>query len=174
MPHSLALASIVETLAHAAEPWKDVYDDSKVLSVIVVFLHLASLLVGGGLALATDRATLRVAGADPVERERHLADLGLTHRPVVMALAVSFVTGALLFLADVETFATSAVFWGKMALVLLLLLNGLVMTRAERTLRDDTYDAADAIAWRRLQVSARLSGALWLLTLLAGTTLTNV
>ena len=172
----LVLASVVETLVRLAEPWKSVYDDSKALSIVVVFVHLASLLVGGGLALATDRATLRVAGGTPTDRERHLAELGLTHRPVVASLAVSLLSGALLFFADVETFATSVVFWGKMAFVAVLLLNGLMMLRAERALRHpDTgvVPAGDVVLWRRLRVSAVVSGVLWLVTLLAGTVLVN-
>ena len=167
-----ALASVVESLAHAAAPWKDLYDDSTALSVAVVFAHLASLLVGGGLALATDRATLRAARDAGAERERQLAQLAQTHRTVVGALVVSFVSGVLLFLADVETFAVSPAFWTKMALVALLLLNGLVMSRAESALRRGGA-AGDGAAWGRLRATAVVSAVLWLGTLFAGVVLTN-
>ena len=177
MTTPLALASIVASLSHAAAPWKDFYDDSKTAATVVVFVHLASLLVGGGLALATDRATLRVAGGAPTERERHIAELGLTHGPVVTALAVAFLSGVLLFLADVETFAVSIAFWAKMALVALLLLNGYGMTRLERRLRDGreapAVVGADGPLWRRLRTSAIASAALWFTTLLLGVALTN-
>ncbi|MBV9880689.1 MAG: hypothetical protein JO180_09345 [Gemmatirosa sp.] len=185
MTPPIALASIVgsltssltSSLTHAAAPWKHLYDDSKVVATIVVFVHLAALLAGGGLALATDRATLRAAGGPPTERERHIAELGLTHGPVVASLAVAFVTGALLFLADVETFATSLAFWAKMALVALLLLNGWAMTRVEARLRAGR-DApvllgADGPLWRRLRLSAVASAVLWFATLLLGVALTN-
>jgi hypothetical protein len=172
-----ALAPIVQSLADAAAPWKRFYDDSKPAETAVVFVHLASLLVGGGLALATDRATLRVAGGAPTERERHIAELGLTHRPVVASLVVAFLSGVLLFAADVETFATSLAFWAKMALVALLLLNGFGMTRLEQRLRvgreAPSLLAADGPLWRRLRASAIASALLWLTTLLLGVALTN-
>jgi uncharacterized membrane protein len=165
------LASVVESLTHAAAPWKHAYDDSKVIATIVVFVHLAALLVGGGIALASDRATLRALRGDAAERERQLAELGLTHRVVVPALAVAFVTGALLFLADVETFATSIAFWIKMALVALLLVNGLLMTRYESALRRSS--PGEAVPWGRLRATAVASAVLWLATLFAGVALTN-
>jgi len=165
------LASVVASLTHAAAPWKHVYDDSKVLETIVVFVHLAALLVGGGIALATDRATLRALRGDAGERERQLAELGLTHRIVVPALLVAFLSGVLLFFADVETFATSIAFWIKMALVALLLFNGLLMTRYETALRRSS--TGDAVPWSRLRTTAVASGVLWLATLLAGVALTN-
>ena len=62
-------------------------------------------------------------------------------------------------------------FWVKMGLVALLLLNGLVMTRTESTLR--RAPNGDASAWGRLRTTAVVSGVLWLATLLAGVALTN-
>jgi len=165
------LASVVESLTHAVAPWKHAYDDSKVIDTIVVFVHLAALLVGGGIALATDRATLRAVRGDATERERQLAELGLTHRIVVPALAVAFLSGLLLFLADVKTFATSIAFWIKMALVASLLVNGLLMTRYENALR--RASSADVEPWSRLRTTAVASAVLWLATLLAGVALTN-
>jgi hypothetical protein len=177
MTLTLPLASIVENLTRAAAPWKHLYDDSKVVATLVVFAHLASLLAGGGLALATDRATLRAAGGPPTERERHIAELGLTHGPVVASLAVAFISGVLLFLADVETFATSLAFWAKMALVAMLLVNGWAMTRVEGRLRAGRETPAllgpDGALWRRLRVSAVASAVLWFTTLLFGVALTN-
>jgi hypothetical protein len=166
-----ALASLVETVTKVAEPWKNVYDDSKVLETAVVFVHLAALLIGGGIALASDRATLRAARDDAAARARQLAELGLTHRIVIPSLAVAFVSGVALFLTDVETFAGSAAFWIKMALVALLMLNGLLMTRTESLLR--RAPDGGAAPWARLRTTALASGVLWLATLLAGVALTN-
>jgi uncharacterized membrane protein len=177
-----AAATVIESLAHSAQRWKDLYDDTTPLSVGVTYVHLASLLVGGGIALATDRATLRAGRGAAPDRERHLAELGLTHRAVIGGLVVSFLSGVLLFLADVDTFATSIAFWVKMGLVALLLLNGVVMTRIESALRRRAAEATgagaergeDAILWQRLRVSAGMSVALWMTTLLAGVALTSV
>lgn len=168
-PHA-AGGELVERIAALAEPWKSLYSDHAAVSATVMFLHLAALVVGGGLAIAADRATLRAWRGDAVARARQLGELGLTHRPVLVALAVVFASGALLFLADVETFATSPVFWVKMGLVALLLANGAVMTRAEQSLRRDEATAHGAL-WGRLRVHALLSVGLWLATLFAGTVL---
>ena len=168
---------LVDRLALLATPWHDAYAGSAVLPTAVLFAHFAALLVGGGLALAADRATLRAAARAADDRARQLVALGETHRVVVGALAVLFASGGLLFLADVETFATSRVFWVKGALVALLLANGLAMTRTERALHAAADADADATAidarWRRLRRGAMLSVALWLSTVLAGTVLTN-
>jgi uncharacterized membrane protein len=169
----LALASVIDQLVQFAAPWKDAYDDSTALSVALVYVHLASLLVGGGLALAIDRGTLRAAAA-PAEREHQLAQMGRSHRTVIGAVGLAFLTGVLLFLADVETYAASAAFWTKMGLVTLLLLNGFAMTRLEDALRrGPSGGGVESPAWRRMRASAVASAALWLATLLAGVVLTN-
>ena len=166
--------ALVERLAAVAEPWRSAYSDSAAISTAVLFTHLAALVIGAGLALAADRATLRSWRATPPERERHLAELAHTHRPVVVALGVLFVSGALLFLADVESYATSPVFYVKMGLVALLLANGFSMTRAEGALRAGAVRSGEADRlWRRLRTSALASGTLWLATLLAGTMLAS-
>jgi hypothetical protein len=171
---SAVVAVVVQQLARIAEPWRSAYSESVAISTAVLFTHLAALVVGAGLALAADRATLRSWTAPPRERSRHLAELAITHRPVVAALSVLFVSGGLLFLADVENYATSAVFWTKMGLVALLLGNGFAMTRAERALRSAGIEPNDAdLIWRRLRGLAMASVALWMATLLAGTVLAS-
>ena len=169
------LPAFVAAVAAAAEPWKDLFGDSKVVATVVLFAHLGALFVGGGLALAADRATMRAvrAGA-PVTREagaRSLADLAGTHRPVVIALVVVFLSGVLLFLSDVETFWTSPVYWIKMTLVAALLVNGWLMTRTEAALASAVDGAA--APWGRLRAHAWSSAALWLTTMLAGVALAN-
>src|SRR5438067_2843515 len=166
------LASVVGTLKSVAEPWKNLYDDSKVVATIVVFVHLGALLVGGGIALATDRATLRAVRGTPDVLERQLAELGITHRIVISALVVSFLSGVALFLADVETFVSSIAFYIKISLVALLLINGLAMTRFGRSLRRGPR-AREVSAWGPLRATAVASVVLWLATLLAGVALTN-
>ena len=168
------MAVVVQQLARIAEPSRSAYSDSVAISTAVLFTHLAALVVGAGLALAADRATLRTWTAPPRDRARHLGELALTHRPVVAALGVLFVSGGLLFLSDVENYATQGVFWTKMALVALLLANGFAMTRAEQALRTGTPEpnTADRL-WRRLRGLAMSSVALWMATLLAGTVLAS-
>jgi hypothetical protein len=165
-------AATGSALARVFEPWAHLYADSKVLATVVTFGHVASLLMAGGLAVATDRATLRALRLAAQERGRHLDDLSGVHRWVVGGLALSIATGVLLFGSDVETFWASWVFWLKMALLCVLLSNGYVMTRAEQSLRADAAEASPA--WTRLRRTALVSVALWYTITLAGVALMNV
>ena len=162
---------IVETVAAVAAPWAELYRNSKSLESGVAFAHFGALLVSGGLAIAADRSTLRAAGMDGTERTRQMRELASVHRPVVVGLAIVFVSGVLLFAADVETYVGSTVFWIKMGLVTLLLLNGLVMQRAERWLARG--ERAAAHAWVVLKRASVASLTLWLAVTLAGVVLTN-
>jgi len=167
-----AAASATTGLARLVEPWAHLYADSKTVATVVTFGHIASLLMAGGLAVATDRATLRALRLAAAERGRHLEELAGVHRLVVGGLGLSVITGALLFASDVETFVGSWIFWLKMALICVLLANGYVMTRAEEALRADASDAAPA--WVRLRRSALVSVGLWYVITLAGVALANV
>jgi hypothetical protein len=165
-------ASVTNGLARLAEPWAHLYADSKTVATIVTFGHVASLLMAGGLAVATDRATLRALRLAAAERGRHLEELAGVHRLVVGGLSLSVITGVLLFASDVETFVGSWIFWLKMALICVLLANGYVMTRAEGALRADADEAAPS--WTRLRRSALVSVGLWYAITLAGVALVNV
>ena len=91
-----------------------------------------------------------------------------SHRIVVSGLALSFVSGILLFLSDVETFLGSVYIWVKLGLVGLLLVNGFLMTRTEKQLEA----SGDSVAlWARMRTIALLSAVLWLATTLAGVVL---
>lgn len=166
---------LTHALASVVAPWRTLYGNSTVVSTAVTFAHIAALVVGGGLALAADRSTLRALRAGNGERERHLEELHAVHRPVLAALAVAFASGLLLFAADVETFAASPTFWMKLGLVALLLANGAVLARTERALRTTTPAAVpdDSPLWRRLRLTAYTSAGLWLAVVLAGTALVN-
>ncbi|MBI3789636.1 MAG: hypothetical protein HY275_02015, partial [Gemmatimonadetes bacterium] len=83
----------------------------------------------------------------------------------VGGLVLSAISGVVMFAADVETFAKSLLYWSKMGSVALLLVNGLLLQRAERQL---TADPGDAAALGRLRVSAGLSLALWFVVALLG------
>lgn len=165
------MSTIVATLVQLAEPWADAYGDSPVLQSAVTYAHFAGLLLGGGVAVATDVGTLRAARRDPGERGVRLADLGRAHRVVLAGLALTFASGLLLLAADVEALLPAPVFWAKMALVALLLANGAAMTRTEQAVRAERVDAARG--WRRLGAAAAASLALWFAALLTGTLLVN-
>jgi uncharacterized membrane protein len=157
-------------LARLAEPWNSLYSDSKAVSSAVLFLHLVPLLVAGGAALTADRATIRASRASAETRSRQLGDLSRTHALVLGGLALSLISGVLLFLSDVDEFLESPVFWVKLSLVGLLLLNGSMMSRTERALASTGDDGA---LWRRLRTISVLSLILWIATTLAGVVLTN-
>lgn len=162
-----------EILVHLAKPWADAYSNSKTLETIVTFVHVGALVAGGGVAIATDRSTLRALRADAPARGFHLEELSVVHRWVITGLVLATLSGVLLFAADVDTFWGSWIFWAKMALIVALLLNGLVMTRAETALRDSA-SPDDEAHWSRLRATALTSLGLWLVITLAGVALVNV
>ena len=165
---------IIHTLAQFLSPWQSIYSNSKAVSSSITFVHLAGLLFAGGFAVAADRATLRAARATP-ERQLHaLNELDAVHRPVLMGLGVLFASGVLQFAADVETFATSPVYWTKMSLVALLLANGYVLKRTETVLRARDGGHAQDPLWNRLRNTSLVSLVLWSAIVLAGTILNSI
>ena len=87
---------------------------------------------------------------------------------MLAGLAAIVLSGALLVASDIDTFLASRVFWTKMALVVLLLVNGAVLTSAERRATQGV-----AHAWLTLRRTAALSLILWSLVTLAGVVLVN-
>ncbi len=120
--------SLVDPLTHFAEPWATAYDNSKLLMNAVMFSHIGGF-PSRGLALGGGPVGVRATGADAAVRRVHVAELNAIHTPVVIGLAISFVSGFLLFFADVPTFAVAPIFWIKMAFLALLLGNGAVLRR---------------------------------------------
>ncbi len=173
---------IIQQLAHLFEPWHRLYGDSKVIPALTEAAHILSLLFGGGLAIAADRATLRARRAGAAVRANQLAELHDVHRPVLIALCGSFVTGVALAGADVEVFAASPAFWVKLGLVALLLANGGLLFRTETSLRAMSPGVVDSAPgalqadrlWGRLRASSIFSMFLWSATLIAGTVVVNV
>jgi len=163
--------SAPESLVKLLEPWSHAYGDSKVLPTIIVFLHIAALVFAGGYAITLDRFTLRAFRSSEL-RSNQLDELARSHRLVIAGLALSVVSGVLLFAADVETYWTSVVWWTKAVLIVLLLLNGFGITKLEVRLRASPANA-DA-AWRGLRRTAMASIVLWFAIALAGVALVNV
>jgi len=157
-----------EFLVHATEGWARVYADSKALSTGVIFVHLAGMLLGGGVAVAADRQTLKAAREPEPVRADHLAFLGTVHGIAIVGLTLIALSGAAMLLADLETFWSAKAFWIKMGLVAVLLANAGLMRRAERL-----APAAPARAWIRLKATSIASLVLWFAILLAGTILAS-
>jgi uncharacterized membrane protein len=164
--------SIVHQLATVVAPWADFYNGSKVAQSVVSFGHFGGLMTAGGFALAADRATLKAAAEPQVLGMRHLKELSTIHPIVIAALAVTGVSGLLMFAADLESLVATPAFWIKMGLVALLLTNGWVMQQAERHLQSG--DPADARGWKRLRTASLASLVLWFAVVLAGSILPNV
>ena len=160
-----------EALISLFEPWSDFYGHSKLAATVVQFLHIGGLVLAGGLAIAADRGTLRALRVAAAERHGHLRELAAVHRWVLTGLTIVVLSGIALFASDVDTFFGSWIYWIKMALVVALLVNGVVMTRAERTLQDHATE--DAPQWKTLHRVAISSLTLWLLIAAFGVALTN-
>ncbi len=159
----------VQQLIRAVAPWQSLYSDSKAVSTAVTSVHILSLLFGGGLAIAADRLTLRVARKPANERALQLEELRAVHRPVLIALTLLVASGVLLFAADLKTFIETPIFWVKLSLVIVLLINGIVLARTEITLRKQP-ELNDGL-WNRMRVVSIASFSLWMLTAAAGTVL---
>jgi uncharacterized membrane protein len=156
-------------LSHLIESWVSLYANHAALRTGIEFMHIGGLVAGGGCAITADLATLTVAREGPAARTTHLHLLKRTHRVVVVGLVALAMSGLLLFGADVQTFLYSRIFWLKMGLMALLLINGLLLLRGERQV-----ERSEAHAWARLHYTAVASLVLWLLTTLAGAALPNI
>jgi hypothetical protein len=122
-------------------------------------------VIGGSTAIITDRAILRGARGGADERASAMASLHRSHRTVVPALVVVVASGVLLSTADLSTFFASPIYWVKLALVAVLLVNGAGFVAAERL-------AAHRDVWRRLAFASAASLTLWFVLLFVGTLLT--
>jgi hypothetical protein len=150
-------------LQPAVDSWAAYYGDHQMVSVAVRFLHLSGIVLGGGTALAADRRTLRALRSGQGQRDAALAELAAAHRVVVPALALVVATGILMAASDTETFLNSRLYWSKMGLVTLLLLNGLGLQAAERA-----AGAGRPAGWTALGLASVASLLLWLAILFAG------
>lgn len=152
--------SLLTSLTTVTAPWRSAYSHSPPLEMSVVGVHVLSMFVAGGLAIAHDRSNLRAGRWTRAIRQHHVGELHAVHTTVVAALAICVLSGLLLFASDVKTYAVSIPFWIKMGLIVLLLANALVMTSVETALRVDSGGAATA-AWSRIRASSAVSASLW-------------
>ena len=148
------------------ERWAHYYGDRKMVSAGVTYVHLAGILLAGGLSVASDRASFQL-GPDWPGLQAELARLYSVHRWVITGLGFTIASGLLMLLSDLHTFITAPLYWTKMGLVALLLTNGYVRLRAEVGLRQGRD------RWR-VSTTSGLSMALWFLVLLCGAFLTTI
>jgi hypothetical protein len=149
--------------------WSSAYSNSGSLRTAIGFAHVGGLVVGGGCAVAADRLTILAKHWDLAERRSHLLTLRHTHEAVIAGLTVVVLSGLLLLASDPGTFWYSRIFWIKMALVVALMINGAILTRAERRVSSNLGDS-----WGTLQWTAIASLSLWFLTTFIGTALPNI
>lgn len=149
--------------------WSAFYSDHQMVSMLIRYVHLAALMVGGGTALAIDRVVLGTARTRTDDRRRAAWQaLQGSHRVVVPSLIVVTLTGVLMTAADWATFEVSWLFWSKMIGFGLLVANGAALVAAERRYSLST----DVNMWRRVVIASGASVLLWMVILLIGEWLT--
>jgi len=149
--------------------WSVYYSDHQMVSLLIRYVHLAALMVGGGTALAIDRVVLGSARTRTEDRRRAaFTAMKGSHRVVVPALAIVTASGILMAAADWTTFEASRLFWFKMISFGFLVINGMALVAAERAYAKKT----DVTMWRRVVLASGASCALWLLILWIGEWLT--
>ena len=162
------MSGLVDALAAMTAPWADLYAESTVIETAVLFLHLGGMLAAGGLAFTLDRAVIRSARGWP-DRGQLAREIHASHGAVLGGLAVVFLSGAMLTASDPGFYLLSIVFWAKMGVVVLLLVNGWFLKRAgEHLLAEPESEGA----FRALRGAALRSGGLWALSVLAGVAVT--
>jgi len=154
---------VLIALRNVATDWGSYYSNHAVVRTLVAFTHIGGLVAGGGAAMVADRGILSALRRGASERTFLLTSIRNTHAVVRAGLIAVIVSGVLLFAADVDTYLVSRLFWTKMALVGLLMLNGAALTAAERR-----------VSWGTLRWTAIASLILWSLTTLTGTGLLNI
>jgi hypothetical protein len=149
--------TLVNSIGSLATWWSAYYGDHQMVSLMIRYLHLAALMVGGGTALAIDRVVLGTARTRTDDRRRAaFTAMKGSHRVVVPALMVVTASGILMAAADWTTFAASRLFWIKMLSFALLVLNGAVLVAVERAYAR----SADGVMWRRVVMASGVSCAL--------------
>ena len=160
---------LVNSVGTATTWWAAYYSDHQMVSLLVRYIHLAALMVGGGTALAIDRVVLGTARTRTEDRRRAaFTAMKGSHRVVVPALGVVTASGILMAAADWSTFAESRLFWIKMVSFMFLVINGAALVAVERAYAK----SADVSMWRRVVLASGVSCALWLFILWIGEWLT--
>jgi len=156
------------SVAALADAWSSIYSTSPVIKTALTFMHIGGLVGGGGAAIAADRTTLRAMRRGQAALDRELDHLHHVHVFVIVGLALVIVSGVLLMFADLDAYLAAPVFWIKMALVVLLMANGVLVMRGGRRTH-----AGDPSGVRLLRFAAIASITLWFGATLLGAMLPN-
>src|SRR6516165_5203195 len=160
---------MIAMLRDVATTWGSFYSNHAAMRTLIAFAHVGGLVAAGGASMMADREILSAYQRREQGGSVVLNTARKTHRIVLGGLTVVIASGVLLFAADLDTYLWSKLFWIKMALVVALMINGAVVTRAERQLSSNLGDS-----WGTLQWTAIASLSLWFLTTLIGTALPNI
>jgi hypothetical protein len=150
-----------------ADTWASLYSNSAVLRSGVSFAHLGGLVASAGPAIAADRALLRAVRRGHTAVIAELGAMRTTHILVITGLVAVTVSGIMLMLADLDSYLQSTAFWVKMALIVALTLNGVVLVRADRLVARGPRGVSV------LRAASITSLVLWFATTLAGAVLPN-
>jgi len=161
------LAALIRSVA----PWAKLYQAATALATGITFLHVAGLLWGGGRAITADAIALRTRSFERARDSGRLEIVSSSHRDVLIGLAVTAITGVLMFAADIKHYLTSPLYWGKMSVVAVMLINGAFIKRLETPLA--AGGEAAARGWARTRRLAVVSLLLWFTATLLGQTLLN-
>jgi uncharacterized membrane protein len=163
---------VPDYIVHLLKPWNHFYSHSKATETVVQSLHIGGVLMAGGLAIAADRGTFRALRTPAPDRAFPMRELAAVHRWVLTGLTIVVISGLGMLAADIETFFGSWIFWTKMGLFVVLLVNGLVIVRTEAELRADPGEQSPH--WDRLRVRALTSIVLWFTLVVLGVSLVNL
>ena len=162
---------MVEGLIEIFAPWAKLYGDSKVIPTVVAFGHVSALLWGGGRAVAADLVALRAPSLEGYRSAGGLRFLVESHRDVLTGLVIAAITGVALSTADLKHFLSSPFYFAKLAVVFVLLGNGVFVKRYETSLQTGTGTREGS--WRGTRRHAAISLVLWFSAVLLGLALVN-
>jgi hypothetical protein len=154
--------------SHIIESWANCYGNHPLVSVTIRFLHLTGIVLGGGAGILTDWQIIKSALKGNVDREYLLKQLNRAHYYVAPWMFVLSLTGALMTAADAQTFFVSKVYWTKIALILLLVVNGVALLLLESHARNPGIQSV----WKKLTIVSVISAVLWQTILFVGVLLT--
>lgn len=156
-------------IQNVADTWSSIYSNSPAIKSALSFAHIGGLVGGGGCAIAADRATLKALRRPMTEAAQRIEELHSVHGIVIVGLTFVTLSGLLLALADLDSYLQSTIFWVKMACVVALFANGILVMRAGTRVH-----GGDEAARGALKFACVASLALWFATTLIGATLPNV
>jgi uncharacterized membrane protein len=156
-------------LRDLAATWGSIYSNHATLRTIIAFAHVGGLVAAGGASFVADREILSAFRRRIRDGSAGLRTVHKAHGVILAGLAVVVISGVLLFAADLDAYLASRLFWIKMALVVALMINGAILTRAEHRASNDHHDS-----WETLKWTAIASLCLWFLTTFIGTALPNI